>query len=83
MQFNEIINAKLSREVDRPQMKKDIFPVSDGLRSYLKHYGREIDLPIVYKDLLNYRYATSLKDKNGKFTHHTVKEIINSAGSIF
>ena len=69
MQFNEIINAKLSREVDRPQMKKDIFPVSDGLRSYLKHYGREIDLPIVYKDLLNYRYATSLKDKNGKFTH--------------
>jgi len=69
MQFNEIINAKLSQETDRPLMKKDIFPVSEGLQSYLRHYGRDIKLPIVYKDLLNYRYATSLKDKKGKFTH--------------
>jgi hypothetical protein len=69
MQFNEIINAKLSEEIDRPLMKKDIFLVSDGLQGYLKNYGRVIELPIVYKDLLNYRYATSLKDKNGKFTH--------------
>jgi len=50
-------------------MKKDIFPVSEGLQAYLRHYGRDIKLPIVYKDLLNYRYATSLKDKKGKFTH--------------
>jgi hypothetical protein len=69
MQFNEIINAKLSQEVDRPLMKKDIFPVSAGLQGYLRNYGRDIKLPIVYKDLLNYRYANSLKDKNGKFTH--------------
>jgi hypothetical protein len=69
MQFNEIINAKLSQETDRPLMKKDIFPVSEGLQAYLRHYGRDIKLPIVYKDLLNYRYATSLKDKKGKFTH--------------
>lgn len=69
MQFNEIINAKLSQETDRPLMKKDIFPVSEGLQAYLRNYGRDIKLPIVYKDLLNYRYATSLKDKKGKFTH--------------
>ncbi len=69
MQFNEIINAKLSTETDRPLMKKDIFPVSPGLQGYLRNYGRDIKLPIVYKDLLNYRYATSLKDKKGKFTH--------------
>ncbi len=69
MQFNEIINAKLSQETDRPLMKKDLFPVSEGLQHYLHNYGRDIKLPMVYKDLLNYRYATSLKDKNGKFTH--------------
>lgn len=69
MQFNEIINAKLSQDVDRPLMKKELFPVSDGLQSYLHHHGRDIKLPVVYKDLLNYRYATSLKDKHGKLTH--------------
>ncbi len=69
MQFNEIINAKLSQDVDRPLMKKELFPISDGLQSYLRHHGRDIKLPVVYKDLLNYRYATSIKDKNGKLTH--------------
>lgn len=69
MQFNEIINAKVSEEVDRPLMKKDTYPVSEGLQKYLHHYGRDIKLPIAYKDLLNYRYATSIKDKKGKFTH--------------
>ena len=60
MQFNEIINAKLSQEIDRPLMKKDLFPVSDGLQQYLHNYGRDIKLPMVYKDLLNYRYDTYL-----------------------
>ncbi len=69
MQFNDIINAKVSQETDRPLMKKDSFAVSDGLRKYLHHYGRDIKLPVNYKELLNYRYATSLKDKKGKFTH--------------
>ena len=69
MQFNEIINARLSQEMDRPLMKKDSFAVSDGFKKYLHQYGRDIKLPVMYKDLLNYRYATSLKDKKGKFTH--------------
>ena len=69
MQFNEIINAKVSTEVDRPMMKKEIFPVSEGLQHYLRNNGRDVKLPVVYKDLLNYRYSTALKDKKGKLTH--------------
>lgn len=69
MKFNDIINAKVSEEADRPLMKKDAYPVSAGLQQYLKNYGRDIHLPVAYKDLLNYRYATSIKDSNGKFTH--------------
>ena len=69
MQFEEIINAKLSKDVDRPMMKKEPFPVSEGLVAYLKKYGRDIILPIAYRDLLNYRYATSIRDRRGKLTH--------------
>lgn len=69
MQFEEIINAKLSKDVDRPMMKKEPFPVSEGLVAYLKKYGRDIILPIAYRDLLNYRYATSIRDRHGKLTH--------------
>ena len=50
-------------------MKKEIFPVSDGLTKYLKIHGRDVPLPISYRDLLNYRYSDSLRDKNGKLTH--------------
>lgn len=69
MQFNKIINAKLSQETDRPMMKKDPFPVSDGLKDYLRIYGRDVNISVIYKDLLNYRYANSLRDKKGKLTH--------------
>jgi len=69
MQFEDIINAKLSKETDRPMMKKDAFPVSEELQTYLKKYGRDIKLPVAYKDLLNYRFATALRDKKGKLTH--------------
>ena len=69
MHFEDIINAKLSKETDRPMMKKDAFPVSKELQLYLKKYGRDIKLPVTYKDLLNYRFATALRDKKGKLTH--------------
>ncbi|UEG48567.1 hypothetical protein LK994_07950 [Ferruginibacter lapsinanis] len=69
MEFEDIINAKLSKEVDRPMMKKDSFPVSEMFDTYLRKYDRDVKLPIVYKDLLNYRYANSLRDKHGKITH--------------
>lgn len=69
MEFEDIINAKLSKETDRPMMKKESFPVSEALDNYLRKYDRDVELPIMYKDLLNYRYANSLRDKNGKITH--------------
>lgn len=69
MQFDKIINARISNEPDKPLMKKDLFPVGDKLKHYLHLYGREIDLPVAYKDLLNYRHSTSLRDKKGKLTH--------------
>jgi hypothetical protein len=69
MAFEDIINAKISTEKDRPIMKKESFKVSDSLSVYLRKYGREINLPILYRDLLQYRTTTGLRDKNGKLTH--------------
>lgn len=69
MQFDKIINAKINNEADKPLMKKDLFPVSERLQHYLHQYGRDISLSIAYKDLLNYRYSTALRDKKGKLTH--------------
>jgi len=45
-----------------------MFPVSDKLRSYLKHHGREVKLPVSYKDLLHYTYSVPIRDKYGKDT---------------
>ena len=63
MQFDNIINARINNESDKPKLKKNQFKVSEGLQKYLRQYGREISLPIAYRDLLNHRYATSLKNK--------------------
>ena len=54
--------------IDKPSRKKPMFPVNDELRSYLKHHGREVKLPVAYRDLLNYTYSVPIKDKNGKDT---------------
>lgn len=48
--------------------KKPIFPVSAPLQKYLKNYQREAHLPIGYTDLLNFKEAVPLMDKNGKDT---------------
>lgn len=69
MQFHEIINAKYSKESDRAMMQKDAFPVNQAFASYLHRYGRDVELPLKYSDLVNYSYADSLKDKKGKWTH--------------
>lgn len=53
---------------DKPSRKKPIFPVNEALRAYLKHHGREVKLPVAYKDLLHFTYSVPLKDKNGKDT---------------
>jgi hypothetical protein len=69
MAFEDILNSKISSEKDRPIMKKESFAVSEALSKYLRHHGRDVKLPVLYKDLLNYRYSTALKDRNGKPTH--------------
>jgi hypothetical protein len=48
--------------------KKPIYPVSDQLRRYLKHYGRAFDNQVQYGDLLHYRNAFPIYDKKGKDT---------------
>ena len=48
--------------------KKEIFPISEGLRAYIKKYDREIDLPIYYSDLLRYDNSIPLYDKTGNDT---------------
>ena len=45
-----------------------MFPVNPELRSYLKHHGREVKLPVAYTDLLRFTYSVPLKDKNGQNT---------------
>lgn len=69
MDFNSIINAAQSNEFDRPLMQKENYPVSEGLRKYLQASGRDIELPVAYNDLLNYRCTSSIRDKTGKLTH--------------
>src|ERR1044071_359104 len=53
---------------DKPSRKKPMFPVNRALRTYLKHHGREVKLPVSYNDLLRYTFSVPLKDKNGKDT---------------
>ena len=48
--------------------KKKIFPISKWLRSYIKKYDREIDLPIYYSDLIRYDNSIPLYDKVGNDT---------------
>jgi len=48
--------------------KKEIFPISEWLRSYLKSYDREIDLPVYYTDLVRYDNSIPLYDKEGNDT---------------
>ncbi|MEM8898824.1 MAG: hypothetical protein AAGC85_11995 [Bacteroidota bacterium] len=50
------------------RQKKIPFQINKGLRTYLKSYGREMDLPIEYDDLNRYSEAVTLYDKNGNDT---------------
>lgn len=45
-----------------------MFPVSSDLRNFLKHHGREVKLPVAYRDLQRFTYSVALKDKEGQDT---------------
>jgi len=58
-----------SGESNKPSRKKPIFPVIEPLRNYLKVHGREVKLPVSYRDLLQHiTYSVPFKDKNGQET---------------
>ena len=48
--------------------KKEIFPINDELRKYLREYQRESPVAIAYTDLLNFDQSIPLLDKNNKDT---------------
>lgn len=48
--------------------KKIAFEIDPSLRVYLKKYGREMKLPIMYDDLLRYSEGVTLYDKYGQDT---------------
>ena len=48
--------------------KKQVYPISDLLREYLRQYGRDLSLPVQYTDLLRYDNAVTLFDQRGKDT---------------
>ena len=48
--------------------KKPIYPLQEGLRSYLFRHGREMELPITYEDLLDFSVSVPLRDSEGRDT---------------
>jgi len=48
--------------------KKPSYPVRPGLRSYLRRYRRDRELPVTYARLLDFQEAIPLTDANGKPT---------------
>lgn len=69
MAFADIPNAEREQTTDAPSRKKPFYPISAGLRQYLKDNGREVKLPVLYDDLARITYSVPLKDKFGKDTH--------------
>ncbi len=48
--------------------KKQIYPISAGLRRYLINYAREVDIPIHYHELLRYTSSIALYDSKDQDT---------------
>ena len=51
-----------------PTAKKPTFPVGEGLRSYLRTYKRERELPVTYERLRGFTESIPLTDADGKPT---------------
>ncbi|MCE2779628.1 MAG: hypothetical protein LW824_18810 [Algoriphagus sp.] len=49
--------------------KKRIYSIGAGLRSYLIRYGREVDIPIHYQELLRYSNSIALYDSKDQDTY--------------
>jgi hypothetical protein len=53
---------------NKPSKKKPIFQVNERLREYLKKNGREVKIPVSYRDLIHFVSSVPLLDKQGKNT---------------
>ena len=49
--------------------KKVIYPIGAGLRRYLRQYGREVNIPIHYHELLRYTNSIALYDSKEQDTY--------------
>ncbi len=56
------------RPIVRPQQKKPSFPISGGLRGYLRRYRRERELPVTYDRLRRFADSVPLNDAKGRAT---------------
>ena len=68
MGFIENISNHQQGHHNKPSRKKPMFPINDRLRAYLKQHGREVKLPVAYRDLLHYTFSVPITDKNGRDT---------------
>jgi hypothetical protein len=48
--------------------RKPSYPVRPELRTYLRHYRREIELPVLYRDLMRFQEGIPLLDEHGQPT---------------
>ena len=69
MKFTDEADKYDYRDPGKPSRRKPMFPVNENLRAYLKLHGREVKLPVSYKDLMRFTYSIPLKDKHDKDTH--------------
>jgi hypothetical protein len=52
----------------RTRQKKPSFPIGDGLRTYLRRYRRERELPVPYERLRRFSESASVNDEHGRPT---------------
>ncbi len=65
MHFSSAATEGDDGQSNKPSKKKPVYPVNYLLRNYLQLHGREVRLPVSYRDLLHVAYSVPLKDKNG------------------
>lgn len=53
---------------NKPSQKKITYPANTALKQYLKLYGRMVNLPLEYNDLVHFAYSRPTKDANGEYT---------------
>src|SRR5690554_4997091 len=49
--------------------KKPAYPINQGLRKYLRKYGREDSIAVTYEDMLRWNDSTAVYDAHGENTY--------------